>query len=313
MVKGIIALARARIRFSETRKMVMIDGECVVEERTLSCIGRAIAVLHHTAPDSHGVRRIDLEAGVAGVDTGGTFSHRRTPVRCRLSRLLLPPMRIPLLVVSLVIGSVPLYAQSPARRGYPIKPTLLPEREEIALARSAAPAEVADRADIYVLRAHGLEKVVNGTNGCACFVSRDLHEGSRYPICYDQEAVRTSMPREMMEISLRMAGHDEGEIKRLVAAAYENGTLIAPSKPSLIYMMSPRQVLFSSPGPEGVRVGAWHPHVMIPMPYATARQFGLQHPSKVDGIAIDNEGQVNAQLIVIAPTWADSAVVRRHP
>ncbi len=223
-------------------------------------------------------------------------------------------MRRHLLIVSLVVAaSVPLQSQSQARPGYPVRPALLPEHEEIALARSAAPSEVSARGDIYVLRASGLEKVVSGSNGCACFVSRDLHDGSRYPICYDQEAVRTSMPREMMELRLRMEGRQEGEIKTLVAAAYANGTLVAPTKSSLIYMMSPHQVLFSSPGPEGVRVGAWHPHLMIPMPYATAAQFGLQRPSKVDGLSIDNAGQVNAQLIVIAPAWADSSLTRKHP
>jgi len=219
----------------------------------------------------------------------------------------------PLTAYSQPRGDAPPPPQSQPGRGYPVKPTLLPERDEIAMARSAAPSEVSGRADIYVLRARGLEKVVTGSNGCACFVSRDLHEGSRYPICYDQEAVRTSMPREIMELTLRMAGRQEGEIRGLVDAAYKDGTLKAPTRPSLIYMLSPHQVLFSSPGAEGVRVGAWHPHLMIPMPYATAAQFGLQQPSKVDGLAIDNEGQVHAQLIVIAPNWADSGAVRKHP
>lgn len=216
-------------------------------------------------------------------------------------------------LVSLFLAAVPLRAQTPARGGYPVIPRVLPEQEEIALARSAAPQEISGRADIYVLRATGLEKVVRGTNGCACLVSRDLHEGSRYPICYDQEAARTSMPRELMEVKLRMAGRSEAEITTLVAAAYADGTLSTPAKPSLIYMMSPHQVLFSSPGPEGVRVGAWHPHLMIPMPYVTAAQFGLQQPSKVEGISIDNAGRVNAQLIVIAPGWADSAAAPKHP
>ncbi|MGH9420653.1 MAG: hypothetical protein ACRD3J_11815, partial [Thermoanaerobaculia bacterium] len=44
--------------------------------------------------------------------------------------------------------------------------------EEISLAKSAAPASVADHAEVLVLGAHGYESVVKGTNGFVCFVGR---------------------------------------------------------------------------------------------------------------------------------------------
>lgn len=269
---------------------------------------------------------------IAGILAAGSGQHRSRPVlveRLTITGVARPsthphwpfaeplsacPMRRLIFSIPLIAAiSAPIAAQQSGALRYPVKPSLLPEAEEISLARSAAPAEVSGRADIYVLRATGLERVVSGTNGCACFVARDLHEGSRYPICYDQEAVRTSMPKEVMELKLRMSGRTENEIKELVADAYKSGARKTPTKPSLIYMMSPRQVLFSSPGPEGVRVGAWRAHLMIPMPFATTAQFGLLQKSKVDGISIDNEDQVSAQLIVVAPNWADSAGVRKHP
>ena len=62
---------------------------------------------------------------------------------------------------------------------------------------TAAPAEVSANADVYVLRGTKFEKAKTGTNGCACLVGRDLHEGSRYPICFDQEGARTTLFREM--------------------------------------------------------------------------------------------------------------------
>src|SRR5262245_40757226 len=87
-----------------------------------------------------------------------------------------------LLLLGVTIPSV-LAAQSTS--GYPVRPKPLPDEEEIALARSAAPPEISDRADVYVLRAEGAVKLRTGTNGAACIVTRDLHEGSLYPICFD--------------------------------------------------------------------------------------------------------------------------------
>src|SRR5262245_26365455 len=93
-------------------------------------------------------------------------------------------------------------SQTPTQRSsYPSPPRPLPEAEEIALAISAAPDEISGRADIYVLRGTEFVKARAGTNGCACMVGRDLHEGSRYPICFDQEGAKTMLKREIMEAS----------------------------------------------------------------------------------------------------------------
>jgi hypothetical protein len=191
--------------------------------------------------------------------------------------------------------------------GYPSWPRPLPEAEKIALAMSAAPEEVASRATIYVLRATGPTKVREGTNGCTCMVSRDLHEGSRYPICFDQEASTSVFPRELLELQLRFEGKSETEVKAAVAAGYAAGSLKTPTRPAISYMMSPRQVLFSSPTAEGRRVGAWHPHLMISLPYAREEQFGLAANSSVEVMQLERSGEAGAQLIVPVPRWSDSS------
>ena len=191
--------------------------------------------------------------------------------------------------------------------GYPTKPRPLPETEEIALATSAAPEEVSAQATVYVLRATGPAKAREGTNGCTCLVSRDLHEGSLYPICYDREASTSAFQQELMELRLRFEGRAEEEIKRAVVAAYASGTLHAPNRPAMIYMMSPRQVLFSSPFAEGVNVGAWHPHLMIAMPFATSEQFGLSPNPSIDAFQLERSGEAGAQLIVPLTRWADAS------
>jgi len=210
----------------------------------------------------------------------------------------------------LSVGTIsPLQAQAQqAKPAYPVVPRSLPDAEEIALAVSAAPDEVSSRADVYVLRGSEWVKARPGTNGCACLVARDLHEGSLYPICYDQEAARTTMYREMMEVSLRAKGKSEAEIERAVDAAYASGELKMPAKSSMAYMMSPRQVLFSSPKPEGVHVGAWSPHLMLMLPGVTTEQMGLAAKSKVDIIQLNDvrPGHTeHTELVVKVPTWAD--------
>ncbi len=220
----------------------------------------------------------------------------------RLQRTLVRAVRLAALAVLVVVPS--LHGQTEA---YPERPRPLPEAEEIALAMTAAPAEVSARATIYVLRSAGPAKAREGTNGCTCMVSRDLHQGSLYPICFDQEATRTAFPRELMELRLRFEGRSEAEVKAAVTAAYADGTLGYPSKPAVVYMMSSRQVLFSSPLPEGRRVGAWHPHLMIAMPNATGEQLGLGEDGSAGDFMLERSGEAAAQLIVPVTWWADSA------
>ncbi len=210
------------------------------------------------------------------------------------------------LAATVVLGAVaaPLLGQAEA---YPERPQPLPEAEEIALAMTAAPAEVSAKATIYVLRATGPTRAREGSNGCTCIVSRDLHRGSRYPICYDQEATRSLFPRELMELRLRFEGRSEAEVKRAVTAAYADGTLPHPARPAVVYMMSSRQVLFSSPNPDGRRVGAWHPHLMIALPNATGEQLGFGEDGSAGNLSLDHPGEPSAQLIVPVTWWADSA------
>ncbi len=194
-----------------------------------------------------------------------------------------------------------------AQHGYPVIPRPLPDSEEVRLARSAAPAEVSGAASAYAIRDGKPRLLLAGTNGCACMVSRDLHEGSLYPICYDVEATKSVLPRELMEVSLRSQGRSETEVIRAVDSAYQTGTLHAPATLAVAYMMSSRQVLFSSPLAEGQRVGAWHPHLMLFVPGASPEQLGFRPDSRVDVVAVGAPRTKRAEIIVRVPEWADVA------
>lgn len=201
-----------------------------------------------------------------------------------------------------VLGVTSLSAQ-----GYPVIPRVLPDSEEIVLARSAAPAEISAAASVYTVRGGRAVELRAGTNGCSCMVARDLHEGSLYPICFDVEGTKSVLPRELMELSLRSMGRSEDDVIKAVDAAYQSGSLLSPASLAIAFMMSDRQVLFSSPLAEGVRVGSWHPHVMLYVPNATPDQLGLRADSRVSVIAIGAPSTRRAEIIIKVPEWADGS------
>ena len=199
-----------------------------------------------------------------------------------------------------------------AQERYPVVPAVPPDAEEIALAMTAAPAEISSRASVYTVRDGREVRIREGDNGCACMVGRDLHEGSLYPICFDAQGARTRLRRELMELRLRMTGDSEADVKRKIDAARAAGALRQPQIMSVSYMMSPKQVLFSSPFADGRRVGAWWPHLMIMGPGLSAKGLGLLEPSKVTMFSVGPvaEGH-DHELVVKLASWSDGTPVKR--
>jgi hypothetical protein len=220
-------------------------------------------------------------------------------------------MRSALLAALPLLLAVPAVAAAQSR--YPARPTVLPDSEEIALAMSAAPPVISGHATIYTVRNGQAVVLRQGTNGAACMVARDLHPGSSYPICFDAEGARTRLWRELMELRLRMAGDPEPEIRRKVDAALRDGSLRMPAAMSVTYMMSPRQVLFSSPDSTGRRVGAWWPHLMIMGPGLSRANLGIPDSAAVMAAfqVGDVAGNHGDELIVKLPFWSDGTPVRR--
>jgi hypothetical protein len=198
----------------------------------------------------------------------------------------------------------------PQTGGYPVKPSPLPDSAEIALAVSAAPAELASRATVYAVRDGEVLTLRRGSSDAACMVARDLHAGSLYPICYNPEGARTVLKRELMQVRLRTLGVAEDSIDRAVEASYARGELEPPRELALAYMMSPRQILFSTAGPSGRRVGAWHPHLMFYVPGVTPAKLGLGDVAAAgDLIQVGAPGTPHAEVIVKLPRWADGTPV----
>jgi hypothetical protein len=197
-----------------------------------------------------------------------------------------------LYVAAAAAGVVPAQAQNYGA-GQSGPRTLLPLHEEVALARSAAPAGFADSATIYVLGDSVYTVAVPGTSGAACYVSRDWLT-SIEPHCFDAEGAATVLPMAMRRVELLHQGRTNAEADREIADGLLSGRFRVPARPVVSYMLSGAQRLVN---PEGRSVGAWKPHVMIYFPYWNTNGATGSEVMMVDA------GKPTANLVVVVPSF----------
>src|SRR5579864_5283266 len=184
----------------------------------------------------------------------------------------------------------------------------MPREHQIALAESAAPAEVSSKATIYVLGPKGYQKAREGTNGFSCFIGRQFvkpTETTIAPQCFDAEGSRTLLPVYLHGEELRTNGKSEAEIKADAASGYKEGRYQYPSKPGFLYMMSSENRL--SPTSDKSN-GIFPPHLMFYAPNMTAKDIGFdsQRPlDDLDYLGMTNPG-AGDNLIVVIPLASKS-------
>ena len=175
---------------------------------------------------------------------------------------------------------------------------------ELALARSAAPANVSAEASFWVLTPEGYQQVVEGTNGFNCLVlrkysaifevQRDLFDwdGLQAPVCYDPVASEGGPMKEQFrraELGLAGGGHDE--IRDAIFADYANGVLPTMTGVSFGYMYSSENRLTP-------QAGHWHPHMMVYAPYYTNEMLGGNNFMTADPIVFEAGGTPRAVIAI---------------
>jgi hypothetical protein len=171
---------------------------------------------------------------------------------------------------------------------------------QIALAESAAPAEVSVKATVYILGPKGFEKAREGTNGFTCFVGRHFvkpRETTVEPTCFDAEGSRTTWIVRMREEELRSSGRSEAEINADIANGYKEGRFKDPGKPGLLYMMSSENRLPSGKG----TTASFPPHLMFYAPSMTTKDIGFDSQPQLDYLGMTHPGAAD-NLIVVVPT-----------
>src|SRR6266540_2829386 len=203
--------------------------------------------------------------------------------------------RFSLFSLSLLAGVAEVRLGAQAATYPPLSEYLMPKDAEVALAKSAAPANISDRAMIKVLTASGFQVARQGDNGFVCMVMRGwsaptytpaqfrglvYEAGLRAPICFAPTASQTVMPYYELRSKLAMAGKTPDQIAEGVQTAYAKGELPKREGVSFAYMWSADQNL-------GTGIGHWHPHLMVFAPYYEnpmigGNQFGSLLPQVSD-------------------------------
>ena len=178
---------------------------------------------------------------------------------------------------------------------------------EIALARSAAPAAISAKATVLVLKPHGYETAINGTNGFTCLVERAWmspfdnaefwNPKLRGPVCYNPAATRSILFYTLTRTKLALAGHTREEILNEVRAALARRELPRPEPGAMSFMMS-KDGYLSDAG------GHWHSHLMFHVPKAPAATWGANLPGSP--VLLDDR-EVPEETIFLVPVahWSD--------
>ena len=174
------------------------------------------------------------------------------------------------------------------------KRELLPRSQEIALARSAAPANIGDSATVYVFTESGFVVAERGTNGAACYVSRSWPT-SIEPHCFDAEGAASMMRIHMREVELLHRGLTPDAAQREMAPDILSGKLRLPTKPAMSWMFSAEQKLI---GDTGEPAGRWRPHIMIYYPYLAPMPGGDGGAPTFLGGMVSGAGTSQSSIII---------------
>ena len=180
--------------------------------------------------------------------------------------------------------------------------------DEIALARSAAPASIADHATVLALGVHGYETAITGTNGFVCIVGRSWdvsfadpqfwNPKIRAPECFNATSARSVLPRYLARTEQVLAGLSKSEMQTHEAADRAAGTLKPPVPGAMCYMQSKGGYLNDAAG------GPWHPHVMYFAPRTDDAAWGANFagsPIASDSVSYDE----TTIFFVVVPNWSD--------
>ena len=193
----------------------------------------------------------------------------------------------------------------------PVDQYLMPDgNSEIELARSAAPASIADGAEVMVLGRKAYATAVKGSNGFLCLVERSWGAATddpefwnpkvRSPICFNPAAARTFVPIFLTKTKLVLAGKSKTEIVQAIASALNKKELPALEPGAMCYMMSKQQYLND-------RDMSWHPHLMFFVPGNAAKSWGANLPGS-PVIAADDPEERATIFMVRAGNWSDGTL-----
>lgn len=185
------------------------------------------------------------------------------------------------------------------------------QAQEIALARSAAPASLSNDATILVLTPKGYKTAVEGKNGFTCLVERGwmapfdgpdfLNVKMRAPVCYNATAVRSELSYTFNRTRLFLAGRTKEQMRKEIENQVAKKELPVPEPGAMSYMMSKDMDLGQN--------AHWHPHVMFHMPRMDPATWGANLPGTrvFEDPTQQTEPEPETTFFVVVDSWSDGS------
>lgn len=193
----------------------------------------------------------------------------------------------------------------------PLDQYMMDRAAEVALAKSAAPAAISDKATILVLTGHGYETAVKGSNGFVCAVERSWmaqyefpqfwNPHMRGPLCYNPVAVRDILPYTIRRTALVLSGqHDKTMLDAAIKADMAKHALPPLEPGALTYMMSKQQFLNDD-------AHNWVPHLMFYFPRSDAATWGADEDGAPPMLNPQFQRSAEQISVVMVPVkhWSD--------
>ena len=207
---------------------------------------------------------------------------------------------------------------TPYERMAPLAQYLMPAAAEIALARTAAPASISDKATVLTLDSHGYETAVRGTNGFTCLVERSWgapfqspdfwNPKVRVPICYNPAASTSILTYTLRRTKLALAGDSKEKMLVESRAEAARNELPSPAPGAMSFMMSKDGYLADAESSGG----HWHPHVMFHVPKVAGATWGANLPGSP--VIVDDRETPEPQTIFMVRVshWSDGTTETAH-
>lgn len=192
----------------------------------------------------------------------------------------------------------------------PLDQYLMDRSAEIALAKSAAPPSISDKATVLVLTPHGYDAAVKGSNGFVCAVERSWmaqydfpqfwNPHMRGPLCYNPPAVRSILPYTIRRTELVLAGRSKPQMIAAIRDGIDSHGLPRLEPGALTYMMSKQQYL--NDGGHN-----WVPHLMFYFPRADGATWGANLPGAPPMLNPQFQDSPEALSVLMVPVthWSD--------
>lgn len=225
--------------------------------------------------------------------------------------------RAGILTQALLLAAVAGFAAAaapPYERMAPLEQYLMPAAAEIALARTAAPAAISDKATVLTLDSQGYETAVSGTNGFTCLVERSWmspfdspefwNPKIRGPICYNPAASRSVLMYTRRRTKLALAGDSREKMLDEMRAALVRKEVPSPEAGAMSFMMSKDGYLSDSDG-------HWHAHLMFHVARVAGASWGANLPGS-PVVFDDRESPEQSIFMVPVSHWSDGTAAAGH-